>query len=333
MSTPIDNPVDIIPPENASVEPAPVEPASVESASVEPASVEPASVESAPVEKNVIGVDLTTKLGGLTTNMVAIACQHKMSKLTSSPLNNFEKELKSYTSVKLLGAQQNDIEILNTNDSPSLSDNVKCYVLDTGANRNLTEIQDAKKDNYKKLFALIKKSIASDADIDTGAIRSSKRKDIVALESELKTLSGIDIKFAAATNACTQIVFGFDMEGDEVNNVVGRIQSVGSGITGIVQTGDFKMVIEGDNYVISAAKDSVVTISYLLKKILGLTKDITTKGAEGAEVEDAVEGAEVAPIEGGKTRNKRHHKKGTRKHKPKRTMKNQKPKRKRSLKK
>ena len=144
-----------------------------------------------PIDTRVVGMDLTANLGGLTEHMVAIACQHKMSKLSTSAINNFKKDLKVYTSVKIGGAQAEDVKNLNTNDG-GLSDAVKCHVLDSGENRNLTE--STNKSDSAKLFALIKKAISSDTDISTGKVRSSKRTDIVALESELKTLSKLDLK-------------------------------------------------------------------------------------------------------------------------------------------
>lgn len=294
------------------------------------------------IDTRVKGVDLTANLGGLTTNMVAIACQHKMSKLSTSALNNFKKDLKSYTSVKIVGAQDPDIENLNTNAGTDLGADVKCHVLDSGENRNLTESPD--KPNSAKLFALIKSAISSDTDISTGTVRSSKRTDIAALEKELETLSKLDLKFAAATNACTQLVFGFELEGNEVTRVVGRIQSVGSGLTGDVQTGDFKMEIEGDKYVISAGKDSAPMITTLLKKILGLKKEIEVKEPEkpapapanpapSTNPFDAPDAPDAPATGGGKTKHRRHKKKGTRKHKPKRTMKKRKSSRRRSSKK
>ena len=320
MSDP-NNPTDDIP--LATVDQT-IEPATTDTASP----IEPAAT----VDTRVKGMDLNANLGGLTKNMVAIACQHKMSKLSTSALNNFKKDLKSYTSVKIVGAQDPDIENLNTNAGTDLGADVKCHVLDSGENRNLTEVQD--KSNSAKLFALIKSAISSDTDISTGTVRSSKRTDIVALESELKTLSKVDLKFAAATNACTQLVFGFELEGNEVKSVVGRIQSVGSGTTGDVQTGDFKMEIEGDKYVITATKDSSATITTLLKKILGLKKEIEVKEPEKPTADATnTEGADAAATGGGKTKHRRHKKKGTRKHKPKRTMKKRKSSRRRSSKK
>ena len=318
----------------------------IPAATVDPA-IEPAATVATPIEQvdtRVKGMDLNANLGGLTTNMVAIACQHKMSNLSTSALNNFKKDLKSYTSVKIVGAQDTDIENLNTNAGTDLGADVKCNVLDSGENRNLTEVQD--KSNFAKLFALIKSAISSDTDISTGTVRSSKRSDIVALESELKTLSKLDLKFAAATNACTQLVFGFELEGDEVKSVVGRIQSVGSGTTGDVQTGDFKMEIEGDKYVITSTKDSSATITTLLKKILGLKKEIEVKEPEKTSAPAPASDAPTptgdstnpfdapdAPTQGGKTKRRRYKKKGTRKHKPKRTMKKRKSSRRRSSKK
>jgi len=300
------------------------------------------------IDTRVKGMDLNANLGGLTEHMVAIACQHKMSKLSTSALNNFKKDLKSYTSVKIVGAKAEDVINLNTNNG-GLSDAVKCHVLDSGENRNLTESPD--KLNSAKLFALIKKAISSDTDISTGKVRSSKRTDIVALESELQTLSKLDLKFAAGTNACTQLVFGFkledredgeDGEDREVKSVIGRIQSVGSGTTGDVQTGDFNMILEGDKYIISAGKDSAPMITTLLKKILGLKKEIIGPEPEKPATTAATATPTATPTDtptdtpnlgGGKSKRRRHKKKGTRKHKPKRTMKKRKSSRRRSSKK
>ena len=309
-----------------------------------PPNTDPAIDAATPIDTRVVGMDLTANLGSLTTNMVAIACQHKNDFASSSAINNFKKDLKVYTSVKIVGAEDPDIENLNTNNG-GLSDAVKCHVLDSGENRNLTESPD--KLNSAKLFALIKKAISSDTDISTGKVRSSKRTDIVALESELKALSKLDLKFAAGTNACTQLVFGFELEGDQVKSVVGRIQSVGPGLTGDVQTGDFNMVIQDDKYVISAGKDSAPMITTLLKKILGLKKEIIVPkpekskkpekpaaGADAAATDNAAtDGTDAtATLGGGKTKRRRN-KKGTRKHKPKRTMKKRKSSRRRSSKK
>ena len=300
-----------------------------------------------PIDTRVVGMDLTANLGSLTKNMVAIACQHKSDSESSSAINNFKKDLKSYTSVKIVAAQSEDVIKLNKNAGTDLGAGVKCHVLDSGENRNLTESPD--KLNSAKLFALIKKAISSDTDISTGKVRSSKRTDIVALESELQTLSKLDLKFAAGTNACTQLVFGFELEGDQVMSVVGRIQSVGSGLTGDVQTGDFNMVLDpdGKKYVISAGKDSAPMITTLLKKILGLKKEIIVPkpekskkpekpaaGADAAATDNAAtDGTDAtATLGGGKTKRRRN-KKGTRKHKPKRTMKKRKSSRRRSSKK
>ena len=299
-----------------------------------------------PIDTRVVGMDLTANLGSLTKNMVAIACQHKSDSESSSAINNFKKDLKSYTSVKIVAAQSEDVIKLNKNAGTDLGAGVKCHVLDSGENRNLTESPD--KLNSAKLFALIKKAISSDTDISTGTVRSSKRTDIVALESELKALSKLDLKFAAGTNACTQLVFGFDDADGEVKSVIGRIQSVGAASGGSgVQTGDFNMVLDpdSDKYIISAGKDSAPMITTLLKKILGLTKEISVPepekskkpekpapGTDGAAAGANTPGAD--PVTGGgKTKRRRHKKKGTRKHKPKRTMKKRKSSRRRSSKK
>ena len=310
-----------------------------------PPNTDPAIDAATPIDTRVVGMDLTANLGSLTKNMVAIACQHKSDSESSSAINNFKKDLKSYTSVKIVAAQSEDVIKLNKNAGTDLGAGVKCHVLDSGENRNLTESPD--KLNSAKLFALIKKAISSDTDISTGKVRSSKRTDIVALESELQTLSKLDLKFAAGTNACTQLVFGFELEGDQVMSVVGRIQSVGSGLTGDVQTGDFNMVIQDDKYVISAGKDSAPMITTLLKKILGLKKEIIVPkpekskkpekpaaGADAAATDNAAtDGTDAtATLGGGKTKRRRN-KKGTRKHKPKRTMKKRKSSRRRSSKK
>jgi len=294
------------------------------------------------IDTRVVGMDLTANLGGLTKNMVAIACQHKGDSESSSAINNFKKDLKVYTSVKIVAARSADVINLNKNAGTDLGADVKCHVLDSGENRNLTESPD--KLNSAKLFALIKSAISSDTDVSTGIVRSSKRTDIAALEKELRDLSKLDLKFAAGANACTQLVFGFDDAGGEVKSVIGRIQSVGAATGGSgVQTGDFNMVLEGDKYIISAGKDSAPMITTLLKKILGLTKEIEVKEPEKPEKPagaDAADGNSTNPIDadnatggGGKTKRRRNKKKGTRKHKPKRTMKKRKSSRRRSSKK
>ena len=303
-----------------------------------------------PIDTRVKGMDLTANLGGLTKNMVAIACQHKSDLASSSAINNFKKDLYSYTSVKIVSAQDPDVKNLNTNAGTDLGADVKCHVLDSGKNRNLTESPN--KSNSAKLFALIKSAIASDTDVSTGIVRSSKRTDIVELQQKLPELlgEGVNLKFAAMKNACTQLVFGFDDADGQVKSVIGRIQSVGA--TG-VQTGDFNMVLDGDKYIISAGKDSAPMITTLLKKILGLTKEISVKEPEKSEKSEkpATPGTDAAagdganklgnstnPFDaategGGKTKRRRNKKKGTRKHKPKRTMKKRKSSRRRSSKK
>ena len=294
-----------------------------------------AAIDAAPsIDTRVVGMDLTANLGSLTTNMVAIACQHKNDFASSSAINNFKKDLKVYTSVKIVGAQGPDIEILNTNAGTDLGADVKCHVLDSGKNRNLTESPD--KLNSAKLFALIKSAIASDTDVSTGIVRSSKRTDIVELQQKLTTEllgEGVNLKFADQKNACTQLVFGFELEGDQVKRVIGRIQSVGAAIGGSgVKTGDFNMVIQDDKYVISAGKDSAPMITTLLKKILGLTKEIEVKEPEKPAAGDGANSNTTDTKGGGKTKRRRN-KKGTRKHKPKRTMKKRKSSRRRSSKK
>ena len=277
-------------PENPIVE---TVPSSTESSSQpvtsEDKPLEPAVPDSPAVpDTRVLGMNLNTSLGGLTTNMVALACQHKAGSTSSSVLNNFEKDVLSYTAIKLIGTSSDDIDKLNISSSESLDDNVKYSILDSKNNRNLTEMT-TNQSNGQQLFATIKKAISSDMAVDSGALSSSKRDDIKQLTPDLQKFSGLsDIKFAAIKNACTQIVFGFEMDGDEVSNVVGRLQSVGAGSTGAVQTGDFKMTLTDGKYIISAVKDTGLTVIKLLKKILGLNKDV--------EFEDTTPSQETTPV-------------------------------------
>jgi len=300
---------------------------------------------------SVKGMDLNATLDGLTDNMVAIACIHKQSDKSSNVLNNMEKSLKAFTAVKLTNVDSNEIDVLNKFPDTTTA---KCEVLDSKNNKNVTEIseQDAKNKNAQ-LFTLIKSAIASDSDISTGRFRSSIRKEIASYNTVLGQLSGVTgntdgLKFAASGNSCTQVVFGVEYENNEVKRVVGRIQSVGSGPTGAVQTGDFSMDLDGDKYIITAGKDAGITVKTILKKILNTKKPIEmkveeTQPAEEGEGEEgegqagqAVQGQAgqgQTTTTGGKSKRRRHKKKGTRKHKPKRTMKKRKPSHRRSSKK
>lgn len=278
------------------------------------------------------GMDLNASLGGLTDNMVAIACQHKISDKSSNVLSNMEKSLKSFTAIKLSDIT-NPMEIDALNKFPDTT-SAKCEVLDSKNNKNVTEISepDAKNKNAQ-LFTLIKSAISSDTDISTGVVGDSKRTEIATYNTVLGQLSGVTgntdgLKFAGA-NACTQVVFGVEYENNEVKRVVGRVQSVGNSI----ETGDFSMDLDGDKYVITAGKDQGITIKTILKKILNTKKPIEVKVEEtkSAAVPPAGEQQEV--ISGGKSKRRRHKKKGTRKHKPKRTMKKRKSSRRRSSKK
>lgn len=278
------------------------------------------------------GMDLNASLGGLTDNMVAIACQHKISDKSSNVLSNMEKSLKSFTAIKLSDIT-NPMEIDALNKFPDTT-SAKCEVLDSKNNKNVTEISepDAKNKNAQ-LFTLIKSAISSDTDISTGVVGDSKRTEIATYNTVLGQLSGVDLKFAAGRNGCTQVVFGVEYDSNEVKRVVGRVQSVGAGPSGAVQTGDFSMDLDGDKYVITAGKDQGITIKTILKKILNTKKPIEVKVEEtkSAAVPPAGEQQEV--ISGGKSKRRRHKKKGTRKHKPKRTMKKRKSSRRHSGKK
>lgn len=289
---------------------------------------------------NIIGMNLKTSLGGLTGNLVALACQHKMSSSSTNILNNFQKDLLSYSAIKLKHTHSKDIKILNTGSDENLSDKVSYYVLDSSNNRNLSDVKDENKKNSQKLFSLIKQCIANDSDIDKGTVRSSKREEIITKNDELVTLSGVkDLKFAALKNACTQIIFGFERnkETNMINEVVGRIQTIGAGPSGAVQSGDFSMKLTGDKYVISTKKDVAPTIITLLKKILKLDKDIEVVEEQPVEEqpvdEQPVEEQSVEEQQGGKTRRRKPSKRGTRKHKPKRTMRKKKHSKRHSIKK
>ena len=277
------------------------------------------------------GMDLNASLGGLTDNMVAIACQHKISDKSSNVLSNMEKSLKSFTAIKLSNIT-NPMEIDALNKFPDTT-SAKCEVLDSKNNKNVTEIseQDAKNKNAQ-LFTLIKSAISSDTDISTGVVGDSKRTEIATYNTVLGQLSGVDLKFAAGRNGCTQVVFGVEYDSNEVKRVVGRVQSVGAGPSGAVQTGDFSMDLDGDKYVISAGKDDGITVKTILKKILNTKKPIEVKVDAPPAVKEG-EGQGEGPIVGGKSKRRRHKKKGTRKHKPKRTMKKRKSSRRRSSKK
>ena len=294
---------------------------------------------------SVKGVDLNANLNGLTDHMVAIACIHMglFDTTPSSLINNMEKSLKAFTAVKLTGVPGDEIDVLNKFPDTT---NAKCEVLDSKNNKNVTEIseQDAKNKNAQ-LFTLIKSAIATDSDISTGTLRSSKRDEIASYNTVLEQLSGITgatdgLKFAASYAACTQVVFGVEYENNEVKRevkrVVGRVQSVGNSI----ETGDFSMDLDGDKYIITAGKDAAITVKTILKKILNTgSKPIEMKVEEAKPAEGEAEG-EAKPAgqtttssTGGKSKRRRHKKKGTRKHKPKRTMKKRKSSRRRSSKK
>lgn len=293
---------------------------------------------------SVKGMDLSANLDGLIENMVAITCQHKVSGQESNVLNNMEKSLYSFTAVKLTNVDSNEIDVLNKFPDTT---NAKCQVLDSKNNKNVTEIseQDAKNKNAQ-LFTLIKSAISSDTDISTGVVLDSKRTELTTYNTVLKQLSGgVDIKFAAAMNSTTQVVFGVEYENDVVKRVVGRIQSVGIP-GGSVQTGDFSMDLDGEKYVITAGKDAGITVKTILKKILNTKKPIEMKVEETQPAEDQgqagqgqVQAGQVQAGQGqtsstgGKSKRRRHKKKGTRKHKPKRTMKKRKSSRRRSSKK
>lgn len=279
------------------------------------------------------GMDLNANLDGLTDNMVAIACLHKTSDKSSNVLNNMEKSLKSFTAVKLTNVDSNEIDVLNKFPDTT---NAKCEVLDSKSNKNVTEISEPDaKTKYAQLFTLIKTAISSDTDISTGVIGDSKRTEIATYNTVLGELSGVTgtldgLKFAARGNGCTQVVFGVEYENNEVKRVVGRIQSVGSGPSGAVETGDFSMDIDGEKYVITAGKDQGITVKTILKKILNTKKPIEMKVEETTT---APAGPQNQTIAGGKSKRRRHKKKGTRKHKPKRTMKKRKSSHRRSSKK
>lgn len=296
---------------------------------------------------SVKGMDLSANLDGLTENMVAIACIHKQSTESSNVLNNMEKSLKAFTAVKLTNVDSNEIDVLNKFPDTT---NAKCEVLDSKNNKNVTEIseQDAKNKNAQ-LFTLIKSAISSDSDISTGKVRDSKRTEIATYNTVLGQLSGVTgatdgLKFAAEFTGCTQVVFGVEYDNIEVKRVVGRIQSVGSGLTGAVETGDFSMDLDGEKYVITAGKDAGITVKTILKKILNTKKPIEMKveetkpAAAAAGQQSQIKGTVAAPAgqtttTGGKSKRRRHKKKGTRKHKPKRTMKKRKSSHRRSSKK
>ena len=293
-------------------------------------------------------MDLNANLNGLTDNMVAIACIHKQSTESSNVLNNMEKSLKAFTAVKLTNVDSNEIDVLNKFPDTT---NAKCEVLDSKNNKNLDVINDQDaKDKNAQLFTLIKSAISSDSDISTGKVRDSKRTEIATYNTVLGQLSGVTgatdgLKFAAEFTGCTQVVFGVKYENSEVKRVVGRIQSVGSGLTGAVQTGDFSMDLDGEKYVITAGKDAGITVKTILKKILNTKKPIEMKveetkpAAAAAGQQSQIKGTVAAPAgqgqttTGGKSKRRRHKKKGTRKHKPKRTMKKRKSSHRRSSKK
>lgn len=298
---------------------------------------------------SVKGMDLKAYLDGLTENVVAIACLHKNDFFVgekSSVINNMEKSLKNFTAVKLTGVPGNEIDVLNKFPDTT---NAKCEVLDSKNNKNITEISEPDaKTKYAQLFTLIKSAISSETNISTGKVRDSKKTEIEPYNTVLGELSGgVDLKFAGE-NPCTQVVFGVQYENDEVKKVVGRIQSVGSGTTGAVETGDFSMDLDGEKYVITAGKDAGITVKTILKKILNTGKkpiEVKVEETKPAEEEQAGQAGQVqagqvqgqaeqtTTTAGGKSKRRRHKKKGTRKHKPKRTMKKRKSSHRRSSKK
>ena len=307
------------------------------------------SEQSVPENTNVIGMDLKS-LGGLTNNLVAIACQHKRDGSSSNINNNFEKELKSYTAVKLKHIHSKDLNTLNTGSNEELQGKdtpVSYHRLDSSTMRNLTEITkegdeksvDTKK-NSQKLFSLIKQVIANNTDIDNGIVRSTKRDEIVKKNTDIMELSGMqNLKFADKINTCTQIVFGYKKVSNTLSRVVGRIQTTSSLTAGgKVQSGDFEINLVGEEYVITTKGDTSPRLLEIMKKVLDVDgnfvvakKEDEEKPEEAQPEEEKEEGDNVTT--GGKTRRRKRSKKGTRKHKVKRTMKKVKKNRRRSIKK
>jgi len=311
--------------------------------------------QSVPENTNVIGMDLNTSLGGLTKNLVAIACQHKRDGSSSNINNNFEKELKSYTAVKLKHIHSKDLNTLNIGSDKELQGKdtpVSYHRLDSSTMRNLTEITkegdeksvDTKK-NSQKLFSLIKQVIANNTDIDNGIVRSTKRDEIVKKNTDIMELSGMqNLKFADKLNTCTQIVFGYKKVSNTLSRVVGRIQTTSSLTAGgKVQSGDFEINLVGEEYVITTKGDTSPRLLEIMKKVLDVDGNFVVAKKEDEEKPEEAQPEEVQPEEekeegnnvttGGKTRRRKRSKKGTRKHKAKRTMKKVKKNRRRSIKK
>ena len=306
--------------------------------------------QSVPENTNVIGMDLKS-LGGLTNNLVAIACQHKSDGSSSNINNNFEKELKSYTAVKLKHIHSKDLNTLNTGSNEELQGKdtpVSYHRLDSSTMRNLTEITkegdeksvDTKK-NSQKLFSLIKQVIANNTDIDNGIVRSTKRDEIEKKNTDIMELSGMqNLHFVDKFNTCTQIVFGYKKVSNTLSPVVGRIQTTSSLTAGgKVQSGDFEINLVGEEYVITTKGDTSPRLLEIMKKVLDVDGNFVVAKKEEEEKPEVAQPEVAQPEEGdnvttgGKTRRRKRSKKGTRKHKAKRTMKKVKKNRRRSIKK
>ena len=291
----------------------------------------------------VIGADLRTVLGNDIQNVVAIAAEHNFMNRMSGLKNNLDTlALKYYYGIDIQGIPplesggSNILDYLNGNGSDtSKPRNVNVINSSTG------NVQD--KVDYEAnaaIFKIIKESIASETETknwSAGKGKNEHRARVAGSSGDLGGLKELNLQLSQALEAagkagvktiqrlkladvndpCTQIVFGYtrnENEMDKIESATGRIQAFTAGAGSSASVGTFRMEYDANKkkYVITVGGDSSQTLLAVISNLLGVNpkdiivqqlvekKDTTVVDASGATSGSSNEppGAETTDVGG-----------------------------------
>lgn len=254
----------------------------------------------------IIGADLRTVLGNDIQNVVAIAAEHNFMNRMSGLKNNLDTlALKYYYGIDIQGIPSlesggsNILDYLNGNGSDtSKPRNVNVINSSTG------NVQD--KVDYEAnaaIFKIIKESIASETETknwSAGKGKNEHRARVAGSSGDLGGLKELNLQLSQALEAagkagvktiqrlkladvndpCTQIVFGYtrnENEMDKIESATGRIQAFTAGAGSSASVGTFRMEYDANKkkYVITVGGDSSQTLLAVISNLLGVNpKDI-----------------------------------------------------------
>ena len=249
----------------------------------------------------VIGADLRTVLGNDRDNVVAIAAEHNFMNRMSGLKNNLDKlALKYYYGIDIQGIKgAGTIDYLNGKGS-DITPPEKVNVI----NSSTGNVQD--KVDYEAnaaIFKIIKESIASETETknwSAGKGKNEHRARVAGSSGDLGGLKELNLqlsnalaeagkkgvktiprlKLADVNDPCTQIVFGYtrnENEMDKIESATGRIQAFTAGAGSSASVGTFRMEYDANKkkYVITVGGDSSQTLLAVISNLLGVNpKDI-----------------------------------------------------------